>query len=220
LAIALREAGAGSVVGVDFSAKMLREAKRKEHLAVDGESLASSREREDLTAGVDSSRTQFADSATKVQGCTGLRPRVAWVECDAMMLPFRDEEFDAVTVGFGLRNMPSYPGALRELARVLRPGGSLVCLETTPLTVRALKLAFDWYFSRVAPLLGGWLSGDRDAYAYLPASASAFPDAEALGRMMVDAGLHRVRYLRLGAGTIALHVGIKPDTARNSAGSR
>lgn len=169
LAIALREAGVGSVTGLDFSAAMLAEARRKEHMAANGE-------------------------------------RIEWIEGDAMALPFPDASFDAVTVGFGLRNMPSYPGALREMARVLLPGGTLVCLETTPLTIPALRFVFDWCFSRVVPLIGGLLTGDRDAYAYLPASAAAFPNADALGRMMLDAGFARVRYLRLGGGTVALHV--------------
>ncbi len=168
LAIALRDAGAGTVVGLDFSSHMLRAARRKE-------------------------------------GVTA-RPRISWVEGDAMALPFADASFDAVTVGFGLRNMPSYPGALREMARLLRPGGVLVCLETTPLTTPALRSVFAWYFSRVVPLVGGLLSGDPDAYGYLPASAAAFPDAEALGRMMLDVGFSRVRFLRLGLGTVALHV--------------
>ena len=138
--------------------------------------------------------------------------RIAWIEGDAMALPFPDASFDAVTVGFGLRNMPSYLGALREMARVLRPGGTLVCLETTPLTIPMLRRLFELYFSRVVPLIGGVLSGDRDAYAYLPASAAAFPDADALGRMMLEAGFARVRYLRLGVGTVALHVAVKPTS--------
>jgi demethylmenaquinone methyltransferase/2-methoxy-6-polyprenyl-1,4-benzoquinol methylase len=172
LALALHQAGTGTVVGLDFSANMLREA------------------------------TYKASDATMIG-------RLGWVEGDAMALPFRDETFDAVTVGFGLRNMPSYPGALREMARVLRPGGTLVCLETTTLPVAALRPAFDWYFSRVVPFIGGILSGDGDAYAYLPRSAAAFPDAAALGRMMLESGFRSVRYLRLGAGTVALHVGRK-----------
>ena len=168
LAIALRDAGAGSVVGLDFSPHMLDEAKRKENLA-NGQ-------------------------------------QIVWVEGDAMALPFADASFDAVTVGFGLRNMPGYLDALREMARVLRPDGVLACLETTPLMTPILPTAFDWYFSRVVPLVGGLLSGDRDAYAYLPASAAAFPDANALGIMMLGAGFTRVRYLRLGFGAVALHV--------------
>jgi demethylmenaquinone methyltransferase / 2-methoxy-6-polyprenyl-1,4-benzoquinol methylase len=173
LALALRDAGAADVVGLDFSAAMLDEAIRKEAAAV--------RDR-----------------------------RVTWVEGDAMALPFPDEAFDAVTVAFGLRNMPSYPAALREMARVLRPAGTLVCLETTTLRASVSRAVFDWYFARVVPIIGGLLSGDRDAYRYLPASAAAFPDADTLGQMMLAAGFSRVRYLRLGLGTVALHVAAKP----------
>jgi demethylmenaquinone methyltransferase/2-methoxy-6-polyprenyl-1,4-benzoquinol methylase len=174
LAIALRDAGAGNVIGLDFSASMLAEAARKDAPAV----------------------------------ATATRP-VAWVEGDAMALPFPDGSFDAVTVAFGLRNLPSYVGALREMWRVLRSTGTLVCLETTSFRVPVLKYAFDWYFSRVVPILGGLLSGDSDAYRYLPASASAFPDADSLGRMMLDSGFSVVRYRRLGLGTVALHVASK-----------
>ena len=169
LALALRDAGAGDVVGLDFSAAMLEEAIRKE-----------------VTA-------------------PGSR-HVTWVEGDAMVLPFPDASFDAVTVAFGLRNMPSYPAALREMERVLRPAGMLVCLETTPLRVPVIRAVFDWYFARVVPIVGSLLSGDPDAYRYLPASAAAFPDADTLGGMMLEAGFSRVRYLRLGLGTVALHV--------------
>jgi demethylmenaquinone methyltransferase/2-methoxy-6-polyprenyl-1,4-benzoquinol methylase len=173
LALALRDAGAGDVVGLDFSASMLDEAIRKE--------AATAGER-----------------------------RITWVEGDAMSLPFPDRSFDAVTVAFGLRNMPSYPAALREMSRVLRPGGTIACLETTSLHAPALRRMFDWYFARVVPIVGGLLSGDADAYRYLPASAAAFPDADALGRMMLAAGFTKVRYLRLGLGTVALHVAAKP----------
>ncbi|MBW3631483.1 MAG: class I SAM-dependent methyltransferase, partial [Chloroflexi bacterium] len=137
-------------------------------------------------------------------------PPVAWLEGDAMAIPFPDGSFDAVTVAFGLRNMPSYLGALREMARVLRPTGTLVCLETTSFRVPLLKYAFDWYFSRLVPILGGFLSGDSDAYRYLPASASAFPDADSLGRLMLHSGFSNVKYRRLGLGTVALHVASKP----------
>jgi demethylmenaquinone methyltransferase / 2-methoxy-6-polyprenyl-1,4-benzoquinol methylase len=174
LAMALRDAGAAHVTGLDFSAAMLAEAARKDAQVPAGH-------------------------------------HIAWVEGDAMALPIEDASFDAVTVGFGLRNLPDYGAALREIWRVLRPGGTFVCLETTPLTQPVLRSAFDWYFSRVVPLVGGLLSGDRDAYAYLPASAAAFPDAEALGRLMIEAGFRNVRYLRLGMGTVAIHVGRKPD---------
>ena len=173
LALALRAAGAGNVVGLDFSAPMLDEARRKD-------------------AAVACAR------------------RVTWVEGDAMSLPFPDASFDAVTVAFGLRNLPSYPAALREMLRVLRPAGTLVCLETTPFRAPVLRAVFAWYFARVVPIVGGVLSGDVDAYRYLPASAAAFPNADALGRMMLEAGFTNARYLRLGLGTVALHVAGKP----------
>jgi demethylmenaquinone methyltransferase / 2-methoxy-6-polyprenyl-1,4-benzoquinol methylase len=176
LAIALRDAGAGNVVGLDFSGAMLAEAARKDT-------------RTDETA----------------------RRPIAWLKGDAMALPFPEASFDAVTVAFGLRNMPSYVGALREMARVLRPGGTLVCLETTTFRIPLLQSAFDWCFSRVVPIIGGLLSGESDAYRYLPASASVFPNADSLGHMMLDAGFSKVRYRRLGAGTVALHVASKHD---------
>jgi demethylmenaquinone methyltransferase/2-methoxy-6-polyprenyl-1,4-benzoquinol methylase len=98
---------------------------------------------------------------------------------------------------------------------VLRPAGTLVCLETTPLRVPVLRAAFDWYFARVVPIVGGALSGDADAYRYLPASAAAFPDADALGQMMLEAGFATVRYLRLGLVTVALHVATKTGVERS-----
>jgi len=159
--------------------------------------------------GLDFSAAMLAEAIRKEAETVGSQ-HVSWVEGDAMSLPFPDESFDAVTVAFGLRNMPSYPAALAEMLRVLRPGGTLVCLETTPLRLPVLRAVFDWYFARVVPIVGGALSGDADAYRYLPASAAAFPDADTLGRMMLQAGFSNVRYLRRGLGTVALHVAIKP----------
>jgi demethylmenaquinone methyltransferase / 2-methoxy-6-polyprenyl-1,4-benzoquinol methylase len=163
--------------------------------------------------GLDFSAAMLAEAIRKEDTVAGDR-RISWVEGDAMSLPFADESFDSVTVAFGLRNMPSYLAALGEMWRVLRPAGRLVCLETTPLQVPVLRAVFDWYFARVVPMVGGMLSGDADAYRYLPASAAAFPDADALGQMMLEAGFSRVRYLRRGLGTVALHVATKADVRR------
>lgn len=158
--------------------------------------------------GLDFSAPMLVEAARKEAEAVGHR-HISWVEGDAMSLPFSDETFDAVTVAFGLRNMPSYPAALGEMSRVLRPAGTLVCLETTPLRAPVLRTMFDWYFTRVVPIVGGMLSGDADAYRYLPASAAAFPDADALGHLMLEAGFSNVRYLRRGLGTVALHVATK-----------
>ena len=158
--------------------------------------------------GLDFSEAMLS-AATGKEAASGAKG-IAWVEGDAMALPFPDATFAAVTVGFGLRNMPDYPGALREMTRVLVPGGTFVCLETTPLQTPLLREIFSWGFTRVLPAVGGLISGDAEAYAYLPASASVFPDAQALGRMMLAAGLGPVRYRLLGMGSVALHVGTKP----------
>jgi demethylmenaquinone methyltransferase/2-methoxy-6-polyprenyl-1,4-benzoquinol methylase len=163
--------------------------------------------------GIDFSTLMLAEAIRKEAEAVGDR-RISWVEGDAMSLPFADESFDAVTVAFGLRNMPNYPAALGEMLRVLRPAGTLVCLETTPLRAPVLRAVFDWYFARVVPIVGGVLSGDADAYRYLPASAASFPDADALGHMMLEAGFSNVRYLRRGLGTVALHVATKAGVER------
>ena len=134
---------------------------------------------------------------------------VTWVGADAMALPFADGTFDACTVAFGLRNMPDYQGALAEMARVLRPGGRFVCLEMTPLRAPVVGPLFGWYFERVVPLVGGLLSGDREAYRYLPASVAAFPDAPTLAAMLEGAAFEQIAFRKLGGGTVALHSGVK-----------
>ncbi|MGC4191343.1 MAG: class I SAM-dependent methyltransferase [Thermomicrobiales bacterium] len=134
---------------------------------------------------------------------------VTFVEGDAMALPFPDGTFDATTVSFGLRNMPDYGAAVAEMGRVLRRGGRFLCLEMTPLQNPVLKVPFQAYFERVVPVVGGALSGDRAAYAYLPKSVAAFPPAPELARIMGEAGLVDVQWIGLGFGTVALHIGTK-----------
>jgi demethylmenaquinone methyltransferase / 2-methoxy-6-polyprenyl-1,4-benzoquinol methylase len=134
---------------------------------------------------------------------------VTWVVGDALRMPFSDGRFDACTVSFGLRNMPDYAAALSEMARVLRPGGRFFCLELTPLRAPLVGPAFDLYFRRVVPVVGGLLSGDFDAYRYLPTSVAAFPDAPTLAGLMREAGFAEVGWRRLGAGTVALHGGVR-----------
>lgn len=134
---------------------------------------------------------------------------IAFVEGDAMALPFPDRMFDATTVSFGLRNMPDYGAAVAEMSRVLRPGGRFLCLEMTPLQNPVLRAPFQAYFEHVMPLVGGLLSGDREAYTYLPKSVAAFPPAPELARIMREAGLTDVQWIGLGFGTVALHIGTK-----------
>ena len=139
------------------------------------------------------------------RGCLG--GRVEFVRGDVLDLPFPDDEFAAVTVGWGVRNVPDVPRAFREMARVTRPGGRVVCLESTfarPGLERAVQTA---WLGGAVPLLGRVVAGDAAAYAYLPASVAAFPRADELAALMSAAGLTQVRYRRLGFGSVALHVG-------------
>ncbi|HEV2591302.1 MAG TPA: bifunctional demethylmenaquinone methyltransferase/2-methoxy-6-polyprenyl-1,4-benzoquinol methylase UbiE [Gaiellaceae bacterium] len=128
-----------------------------------------------------------------------------WVQGDLLALPFEDASFDAATVGFGVRNVADLPLALRELRRVLRPGGRVAILEITQ-PRGPLRFFFNLWFDRVVPLLGKVLPGG-EAYSYLPASVKRFPDAERLAALLRDAGFGDVE-VRLLAGTIvALHTG-------------
>lgn len=135
---------------------------------------------------------------------------VSFVVGDGMNLPFADGSFDAVTISFGLRNMPDYAEAVREMARVLKPGGKLVCLEMTPFRRPFLGPLFRLYFEQVVPIIGWIFSRDYKAYKYLPESVRAFPPADALADIFHAAGLQNVKYQLLGFGTVAMHVGTRP----------
>jgi demethylmenaquinone methyltransferase/2-methoxy-6-polyprenyl-1,4-benzoquinol methylase len=139
----------------------------------------------------------------------GITTAPAFAEGDVLALPYPDERFDAVTISFGLRNVADIPRALAEMRRVLKPGGRLVCLELTHVRSPLVRIPFQIYFYRLAPLLGTLLSGDRDAYTYLPHSLTRFPDAEALARLMRASGFRQARFRRLNLGTIAIHVGVR-----------
>ena len=129
-------------------------------------------------------------------------------QCDAEHLPFPADCFDCVSVAFGLRNMTHKEAALREMARVLRPGGRLLVLEFSQ-PPAALRKPYDWYSFKVMPLLGRWVAGDADSYRYLAESIRMHPDAVALKTMMKSAGFGHVDVHRLAGGIVALHVGIR-----------
>jgi demethylmenaquinone methyltransferase/2-methoxy-6-polyprenyl-1,4-benzoquinol methylase len=133
---------------------------------------------------------------------------IEWVQGDALALPFGEAEFDAATVGFGVRNLEDLEAGLRELNRVLRSGGKVAVLEITrPRGI--LRPFFRLWFDVLVPLAGRLLPGGR-AYTYLPASVRRFPGAEDLSRLMESAGFEDVRYRLLGGGIVALHTGAKP----------
>jgi demethylmenaquinone methyltransferase/2-methoxy-6-polyprenyl-1,4-benzoquinol methylase len=130
---------------------------------------------------------------------------IEWVQGDVLALPFEDASFDSATVGFGIRNVDDLEGGLRELRRVLRPGGRLAILEiTTPRGV--LAPFYRVWFDRVVPLLGRVLPGG-DAYTYLPASVRRFPVPAELARLLEENGFGEVRFRLFAGGIVALHVG-------------
>lgn len=132
--------------------------------------------------GLDFSAEMLQRAETKYTGSN-----VRWIEGDAMALPFADESFDLVTSAFGFRNLSNYAAGLAEIYRVLRPGGAIGILECNqPGGVSGA--AYNLYFQRVLPVVGGWISGERAAYEYLPASVQRFPRPPRMLRLMQDAG--------------------------------
>jgi demethylmenaquinone methyltransferase/2-methoxy-6-polyprenyl-1,4-benzoquinol methylase len=127
------------------------------------------------------------------------------VQADVLALPFEDASFDSVVVGFGVRNVENLEAGIRELRRVLRPGGRLGILEIT--TPRGLLAPFyKLWFDRIVPLLGRVLPGGS-AYTYLPASVRRFPGPEELAELLGSCGFGAVRFRRFAGGIVALHVG-------------
>jgi demethylmenaquinone methyltransferase/2-methoxy-6-polyprenyl-1,4-benzoquinol methylase len=129
-------------------------------------------------------------------------------QCDAERLPFPPGYFDCVTVGFGLRNMTRKDAALREMARVLKPGGRLVVLEFSKVW-KPLEPAYDWYSFKVLPWLGDKVAGDADAYRYLAESIRQHPDQATLAEMLRAVGLAEVEVFNLAAGVVAVHRGYR-----------
>jgi demethylmenaquinone methyltransferase/2-methoxy-6-polyprenyl-1,4-benzoquinol methylase len=135
-------------------------------------------------------------------------PALTWEQGNALALPYPDGAFDAVTVGFGARNFSDLPQGLREMARVVRPGGRVVVLEITTPQTPPLSTFFSLWFDRIVPLLGK-LASEPEAYTYLPSSVKRFPEPRALGAELAAAGLVDVRWILTAGGIIALHSGTR-----------
>jgi demethylmenaquinone methyltransferase / 2-methoxy-6-polyprenyl-1,4-benzoquinol methylase len=144
--------------------------------------------------------------ARRKSGEEGLPVEFGWA--DALDLPYGDASFDAVTIGFGARNLADLEKGLSEMARVLRPGGRLVILEITRPQREPLASFYSLWFDRLVPVIGS-LAGDPDAYSYLPDSVRTFPEPRSLAAMMDTVGFTEIRWLLLAGGIIAIHSGSK-----------
>ena len=169
--------------------------------------------------------------ARELERAVGARSRVVGIDfCEPMLrkarmqidsttlvlatsesLPFPDNCFDGATIGFALRNVPDMEKTLREMSRVMKPGGSVVCLEFSRPRRPIMRSLHRLYLLRVLPIVGWLISGDREAYVYLPRSIMEFPSAEELKAVMENAGLERVRFRFLTWGVVAIHIGTKPQ---------
>lgn len=139
----------------------------------------------------------------------GGRDRLSWVTANAERLPFADESAHAVTIGFGIRNVTDRDAALKDMHRVLKPGGRFVCLEFSRPTSRALARLYDaWSFNAI-PKIGELVAKDRDSYQYLVESIRRFPPQHVFAAEVEAAGFERVRVTNLSGGIAAIHTGLK-----------
>jgi demethylmenaquinone methyltransferase / 2-methoxy-6-polyprenyl-1,4-benzoquinol methylase len=146
-----------------------------------------------------------------VQANAKAAPRTTFLEADALHLPFADNSFDLLTAAFGFRNLANYEDGLREMFRLLKPGGTLAILEFTEPPAGILGALYRWYFRNVLPRIGAALSGDREAYTYLPRSVSCFFRPAQLVSLMQSIGFTSITYRVWTMGTVALHTAARPQ---------
>ncbi|MDQ0350860.1 demethylmenaquinone methyltransferase/2-methoxy-6-polyprenyl-1,4-benzoquinol methylase [Alkalibacillus filiformis] len=149
-----------------------------------------------LSVGEEKKREQSADQVTFVHG-------------DAMSLPYEDNSFDYVTIGFGLRNVPDYMQVLKEMYRVVKPGGQVVCLETSQPTLPVFKQLYFFYFKHIMPLFGKMFAKSYEEYAWLHESTKNFPGKTKLKSMFFEAGFDDVKVKSFALGAAAMHLGKK-----------
>jgi demethylmenaquinone methyltransferase/2-methoxy-6-polyprenyl-1,4-benzoquinol methylase len=183
------------VTGVDFTLEMMHWGQQKE-LARAGSTA--------LQNGDFSQEYSVEDDGTPSPPSP-----IEWTAGDALRLPYPDETFDAAVSGFMMRNVTDIAGAFAEQRRVVRPGGRVVCLEITRPDLPLWRDMYRWIFGHVMPFLTGVLSGQPDAYHYLPASLNSFVKADELKLIMESVGLRGVGYQTMMLGTVAIHVGLR-----------
>jgi demethylmenaquinone methyltransferase/2-methoxy-6-polyprenyl-1,4-benzoquinol methylase len=137
----------------------------------------------------------------------GILKPVSWLQTNAEALPFSNQSFDKIVMAFGLRNVTDKERALKEMARLLKPGGRCVILEFSKVTHKPLSRLYDLYSFSILPKLGKWIANDADSYQYLAESIRMHPDQETLKNMMLAAGFDKCEYQNVQGGIVAVHVG-------------
>lgn len=160
------------------------------------------------TVGLDFSRNMLDVGQAKVDK-QGLNKQISLVQGNAMELPFEDNTFDFITIGFGLRNVPDIDKVLKEMKRVVKPGGKIVCLELSKPTWQPFKGLYYFYFNKLLPLMGKWFVKRYEQYRWLPESLVSFPDLQALAEHFRTIGMRNVKAYPLTGGIAALHIGTK-----------
>lgn len=158
--------------------------------------------------GLDFSKNMLEVGQRKVEAAN-LKQQIELVQGNAMDLPFEDNSFDYVTIGFGLRNVPDLQQVLREMRRVVKPGGMVVCLELSKPTWQPFKGIYYFYFRHILPLLGKLIAKKYEQYRWLPESLVTFPDHKQLAEIYREIGLKQVEVKTFFAGIAALHTGTK-----------
>ena len=149
------------------------------------------------------------DSSRHAPSCRN----TTFLAADTLILPFLDNTFDVVSVGFGIRNVSDLEMGIREMTRVAAPGGRVVILEFTQPVNPLFRRLYYFYFTKILPFIGNRISGSEDdAYGYLPRSVMKFPDCDALKNVMEQCGLTEVQFYRKTFGIVAIHVGRKPGS--------
>ncbi|MEK4761346.1 demethylmenaquinone methyltransferase [Viridibacillus sp. FSL E2-0187] len=138
-------------------------------------------------------------------------PQVNLIQGNAMELPFPDNSFDYVTIGFGLRNVPDYMQVLSEINRVLKPGGMAVCLETSQSEIPGYRQLFRLYFKYIMPIFGKLFAKSYKEYSWLQESAGEFPGMKQLKKMFEQVGFQNVKYKAYSGGAAAMHMGFKKE---------
>ena len=185
----LRQKRAARVVGADLSRSMLGLAQKK---------LGTS------SGGRAGGRNDSAGGRSD-----GDRARISLVNAPAEALPFRDGAFDAVTIAFGIRNVPDFRAGLKEMLRILKSGGRACILEFSTPPSRLWWKAYNYYFVNILPRIGGLITGREAAYRYLTYSVAHFPDAAEFKSAMEDAGFADVSYIAMNGGIVCVHTGVK-----------